>query len=92
MSRTDRVCDITECACKAVLEEEVSIQGCCINALHEYVRQAVAYDACGVDLPEKGCNNSPINIVATVTPARDSSANSKVSVISLIFALIAVLG
>ena len=67
LSRTERFCNITEqCECKAVLERGVSEQGCCINALHDFVPRVVAYtpkelyDACGVELPETGCNNSPI--------------------------------
>ena len=59
------------CECQSELELGVANRGCCVNTLHDYLRNegifqqidynpADIYDACGVDLPGS-CNNSPLS-------------------------------
>ena len=84
---TQRSCNIIArmCSCKSI-REGVAEQGCCINAIHNFIPTLVnyrgynpseIYESCDVQLPERGCNNSPLE-------ASGSPANS---VFSRIFAL-----
>lgn len=56
------------CDCQSELAEGVAEQGCCIDALHDFVNTLDlsgymaedVYDVCNVNLPVEGCNNSPL--------------------------------
>ena len=62
----------TECNCGSILEE-VERQGCCIVDINDHINRqsdslfgvdfdlGEVYDNCNVDVPERGCNNSPLS-------------------------------
>jgi hypothetical protein len=65
-------CDADTCDCKKALTEGVEEQGCCINAVHEYLvdfrietNPRQLYEACDVELPDN-CGNSPLAISGAI--------------------------